>query len=84
MLYRPSGLRRALAYLSNGDLPPLSAFRAPAPLPWRGGPAPDAPPLPGGFPKPDAAPHLALVVECALLAAMGCLGVGMLLVGATL
>jgi len=84
VLYRPGFLRRALAYLANGDLPPVLAFVIPPPLNGEGYPPPKLPPLPGGFPKPDAAPCLAHFVECALLAGMGCLGIGMILVGATL
>lgn len=53
---QPTQLQVCLAYVANGDVPPLSAFAPPKPLPWRGGPCPGAPALPGGFPKPDSIP----------------------------
>jgi len=84
-MIRPTFLQRQLAYLSNGDLPPVLAFVAPPPLDGEGYPPPKLPPLPWkGGPCPDAAPSLAHVTECALLIAMGCLGMGMILAGATL
>ncbi|MDJ0391357.1 hypothetical protein QMO56_24935 [Roseomonas sp. E05] len=82
MLYRPSFLRRCLAYLANGDLPPLSGFRPPAQLPWYGGPVPGAPPLPGGFPPKIPASSFAAAYVGAV--ALGSFGLGLMLAGAAL
>lgn len=41
--FQPTRLQVVRAYLANGDLPPLSAFRAPV----------NGRPLPGGFPPKE-------------------------------